>query len=386
MSFLFWLVALLIVVCSAVNNAFDENAKDAYYEWFGLTRSTFSKEELASKYRKLARQYHPDKNKERGAEEIFYKIGKAFDVLNDDGKRSRYDRGGAKAVDDQSGGGDHHAFAHDIFKKMFDGMFDMEDIFGGGSGGRRRGQPMQAELGVELTDLYTGRTVSFEYTRSKVCTHCNGSGGDSPNDVHHCKKCNGRGRRLIVQQIMPGFVQQMEIPCDGCEGRGSTIKKKCRHCKGERVHSAQEKIDVEISPGTKDGEVFRFSGMSHEQPEVEAGDLIVVIRAHDHPVFQRDGIHLYTDVHLSLRQALLGFKIPLKQLDGANLDISRLTVTQPGFVERIEGAGMPRKGYATKKGDLFIKYHVIFPPTLKKDLRTTLDKALPSEAILRDEL
>lgn len=361
---------------------FNENEKDAYYKWFGLTRGAFNKEELASKYRKVARQYHPDKNKAEGAEEIFYKISKAFDVLNDDEKRARYNRGGAKAVDDSAGGGhDHARYANDIFRKMFEDMFDMDDIFGGGGGGRGRGRgpSSQTELAVTLEDLFTGRTMFVEYSRVKLCKKCDGTGAHDPKEVKRCNKCKGMGSYVAIQQIAPGFIQQMQMRCDQCDGRGSTFGKACSTCRGQRVGREQEKIEVIVPPGAKDGEAFKFKGMADEDPNREAGDLIAIIRTREHPAFQRDGIHLYMNVELTIREALLGFKKEIEQLDGTTFEITRKEPTQNDFVERISGYGMPRRE-AKKRGDLFIKYRVILPSKITRDQSLLIEKAFPKSS------
>jgi DnaJ-related protein SCJ1 len=385
----FLFLFLVLALVQAVAPEFDENVKDAYYKWFGLTRQTFNKEELARQYRKLARQYHPDKNKTEGAEETFYKISQAFDVLNDDQKRPRYDRGGAKAVDDSTGG-HNHARYDDIFRKMFDDMFDMGDIFGGGGGGggrrgKNRGPSSQTELAVTLEDLFTGRTMFVEYTRVKLCTKCQGTGAHDPKEVKECTKCKGMGSYIAVQQVAPGFIQQMQMRCDKCEGRGSIFGKACRECSGQRVGREQEKIEVVIPPGASDGEQFRFSEMADESPDRETGDLIVVIRTEEHSVYQRDGIHLYITVDLTLREALLGFKKDIAHLDGTTFEIAHKEPTQGDFVERLVGQGMPRKD-STKRGDLFVKYRVILPSKISRDQSVLLDKVFPMPVTSHEEL
>ncbi|PJF19762.1 hypothetical protein PSACC_00370 [Paramicrosporidium saccamoebae] len=354
--------------------------------WFSLTRKGFNKDELARQYRKLARQYHPDKNKNEGAEETFYKLSRAFDVLNDDQKRARYDRGGAKAVDDSAGGHDHARY-DDIFRKMFEDMFDMDDIFGGRGGGRGRGRgpSSQTELAVILEDLFTGRSMFVEYTRVKLCSGCHGTGAHDPKEVKKCSKCKGMGSYIAVQQVAPGFIQQMQMRCDHCEGRGSTFGKACGECGGQRVGREQEKIEVVIPPGVKDGEQFRFSEMADENPDRETGDLIVVIRTEEHPMYQRDGIHLYTTVNLTLREALLGFKKDIVQLDGTTIELVRKDTTQSDFVERLVGQGMPRKD-SNKRGDLFVKYRVILPSKISRDQSVLLDKVFPMPANTHEEL
>lgn len=374
-----WLLALFVLIVQATvavaAEKFDENERDAYYKWFGLTRQSFTKEELATQYRKLARKYHPDKNKEEGAEESFYKISKAFDVLNDDNKRTRYDKFGPKAVEDgAASAADHSEFAHDIFRKMFSNFFDFDDLAGGG--GTRKGPASKTELLVSLETLFTGGKIKLDYNRIKVCAKCHGSGANDPKDVKTCHKCRGHGAYIEAYQIAPGFVQHVQRECDVCAGRGRTFSKPCGHCAGKQVRREDETVRVDIPAGAGDQEVFRFEGMADEHPERPAGDLVVVLRREEHPFYSRDGIHLYCDVAITLKQALLGFKVTLEQLDGTPLPIKRTEVTQNGFVLRVQGAGMPIKG-EKRRGDLFVKFKVLLPLKLSQEQRTILEKNLP---------
>lgn len=394
-----WILALIFITIvwgeKLDPSKFNEKEKDAYYTWFGMTRSTFKKETLASKYRELARTYHPDKNKAEGAKEIFIKITKAFDTLNDDKKRSQYDVLGYKATEEGGGASaaDAEAFAQDIFKKMFEGFFDMDDFFAdfmGGSAGRgrrARGPTSQTELVVNLEDLYLGKKMQLEYSRTKVCTHCQGTGADDPDAILPCDKCGGRGSYVVVQQLGMGFVQQMQVACNVCGGRGKIFREKCKKCGGERTKRAHEHLEVEIPAGASDGDAFRFPGKADEHPDRETGDMIVILRCAEHSRYQRDGSNLYTTVHLTLRQALLGFEKSLLQLDGGRLQLARTEITQPGFVERIADAGMPVAG-GTDKGDLFVEYRVVLPARLSSEQRLKLEKVLPKHEHLTkfDEL
>lgn len=391
------LILLFLYCCEATKGEekFDENEKDAYYKWFEMTRTSFDKDQLASRYRKLARQYHPDKNKEPGVEKIFYKISKAFDVLNDDGKRKRYDIGGVKAVDDSRGGagGGDAQFAHDIFKKMFEGFFEMDDIFGGGreGGGRRRqrGPSSQTELEVTLEDLYKGKTIELSYTRTKICSHCHGNGADDPTKVQQCGKCRGTGIHIAIKQLGMGFIQHYQVKCDKCEGRGNIFTKKCHVCAGNGLVRGQEKLEVVILPGMRDREILRFEGLADEHPDLDSGDMNVILMTKEHSKYQRDGPHLYINLHLTLREALLGFNKEILQLDGKPFELIRKEVTQNDFVEQIMGRGMPRRDYPERRGDLFVRYHVVLPNMLSKEQFNMLDKILPRNTAKRtynDEL
>lgn len=398
MNHSWWILVVIVFVSLAINvwareEKFDnEDEEDAYYKWFGMTREEFSKdlanskERLSKKYRKMALLYHPDKNKTddpETAKQKFFRIGRAFETLNDDKKREQYNFGGAKAVRDGPGGG-AYSDPFDIYKSMFEDIFEGFGFGGAGGGGggggfgrgrTGRGSNSQTELSVALEDLYMGRTMHVEYSRITVCKKCHGTGAADEKSVKICGKCKGQGSYIAVHQIAPGFIQQMQMECDACNGRGKSIGKACPSCKGQRVHREQERVEIVIPPGTSDKHAFRFEGMADEHPDRRTGDLIVIVRTREHALFQRDGINLYVDVHLSLKQALNGFSITLPHLDGSPLTIVRKAVTQPEFSERIHGKGMPRlKGGF---GDLFVKYHVILPINLSRTHKDTLEKILP---------
>lgn len=375
------------------DDEFDENAPNAYYSWFGMSPTNFDKGKLASAYKKLAKNYHPDKNPDPGAQKIFYKISKAFDVLNDDTKKALYDRHGVRGVDEtaggmRGGGFDEAHFARTVFSKMFEGFFDMDDLFGGGVR-HSRGSNRQAELLVTLEDLFQGRTVHLEYTRMRKCSHCRGTGADDPNRVETCDKCQGSGAYMATQRLSIGVIQQV-VTCDRCKGRGTTYKKACRQCQGQQLRQATETVEVKVPVGARDGDTQVFAGMAEESAKGEAGDLIVIFREKEHGRFERDGTHLYSTVHLTVREALLGFNRTLAHLDGSPLVLARsATVTQPGFVERLPGAGMPRREDPKERGDLFVKYELVLPKVISTEQRLLIEKAFTRPAgsnVDREEL
>lgn len=398
-----WLLVVMLLVRGVSSSAppggeegepinaakFDEKEHDAYYKWLGVSRENFNKQTLASNYRKLARQYHPDKNKASGAQEVFLKITKAFNTLNDDSKRRLYDIHGYKAADAEGAGGEKFTadFAFNFFK-MFEEMFEggggdddpLFDILGGGGGGGRRrgrrgrGPTSQMDLPANLEDLYTGKKVKVAYTRTKLCTQCKGTGARNPESVVNCQKCSGRGVYIAVRQMGP-FIHQSQETCDVCSGRGRIYKEKCSKCEGARVLRSEEELEVDIAPGASSGDLLRFPGQADEHPDVETGDLIIVLRTAPHSRFQRDGSHLYTTVHLTLRHALLGFDRTLPQLDGSRLSLRRTEITQSGLVVRIPGAGMPTRD--GRHGDLYVEYKVVLPTHLSKDQRLQLERILP---------
>lgn len=369
--------ALLALVALALCDDFDENEKDAYYKWFGLSRRTFDKDALASAYRKKAKQYHPDKNPEN--KDVFYKIARAFDTLSDDNKRAAYDRGGPSAVDGAGGPQGGADFAHDIFARMFN--------FGGPFGGARgkpRGPDARMDIEVTLEDIFAGTVKEVPFTRQAVCVHCQGSGADdAPGSVATCTTCRGSGVLVHEQQIMPGFVQRSQGPCPACGGQGRRVAKACPKCRGSRVLASSENLSVRIPAGAPEGHAVVFPGMSEERPGADTGDLAVVLRTKPHGMYRRDGANLYATVHIPLSQAIAGFVHEMKDLGGTALRISRTEVTQPGHVEAVPGAGLPVFNGGSSRGTLYVEFRVVLPPkpspALLKLARENLDES-------RDEL
>ena len=392
---------VLLVICTIGlvlgSEKYDEKEPGAYYKWFGLDPRRFDEQELQKAYRKLARQYHPDKNKDPGAKEIFQKVAKAFDVLNDKQKRELYNRGGAEAVDGAAGGSGayaDHDFASKIFESVFGNFFgggggrgeDDEDGFFGdffGHGGRRRsggpakGPNGQTELVVSLETLFKGGNVFLEYHRIKVCGGCGGSGAADPKSVRACQKCKGQGMYITVEQLGPMFIQQRQVQCEACRGRGRLFDRPCGKCDGQRALRQPERLKLEIEPGMRGGEVLAFEEMADEHPDRKAGDLLVILREQEHAFYRRDGIHLYAQVPINLGQALLGFELRIPQLDGTPLAVKRRGITQNDHVERIAGRGMPIRGSAERRGDLFVAFKVVLPTKLSAEQTKVIQGLFP---------
>jgi len=186
-----------------------------------------------------------------------------------------------------------------------------------------------------------------------------------------------------------GFIQQVQVKCDKCEGKGNLFTKKCHVCAGHGLTREQENLEITILPGMRDEEALRFEGLADEHPDRDSGDMIVILKVKEHSMYQRDGSHLYINLHLTLRESLLGFKKEVLQLDGKPFELIRKEVTQSNFVERITGRGMPRREYPERRGDLFVTYHVVLPSMLSKEQFNVLDKILPRDKVKRtydDEL
>lgn len=239
---------------------------------------------------------------------------------------------------------------------------------GGGMGarrGRRKGEDTYHPLKVTLEDLYNGKTAKLQLSKTVICTKCHGVGGKQ-GAMHRCKVCNGRGVKVTLRQLGPGMVQQMQSICPECRGEGETIneKDKCKECHGKKVTQQNKVLEVHVDKGMKDNQKIPFRGEGDQLPDIEPGDVIIVLQTQDHEVFKRDGEDLLCSHTLSLTEALCGFQFTLKQLDGRDLLIKSPPgqVIQPGSVRCVKGEGMPFYRNPFEKGDIYITFEITFPP------------------------
>lgn len=187
-----------------------------------------------------------------------------------------------------------------------------------------------------------------------------------------CKACQGRGVRMVQQQMAPGFVVQMQETCGECGGRGNVAKSACPHCNGRKVIMEEKTLTADVEKGmASDGEV-RFERESEQQPGITPGDVIFRFKQTPHPRFRREGDNLHHEMHLTLKEALLGFKKPIRHLDGRDVWVEYKGVTQPFEVRKVVGEGMPHHNFASQLGDLFVKYIVDFPKTLNEDQQSNI--------------
>ncbi|KAG0353126.1 DnaJ- protein scj1 [Podila minutissima] len=354
-----------------------------YYKVLGLTRSASTKE-IKKQYKVLSRKYHPDKNPgNKVAEEKFVEVAAAYEVLSDKDKKSVYDRygeEGLKQQQGQGGGGFHDPF--DIFAQFF----------GGGSRHQhghqeRRGPEMRMELEVTLEELYSGKSIEIEVSKQVICGHCGGSGAKSAEDVVTCSGCQGHGTKTVKHMLAPGMFQQFRQTCDECGGKGKMIRHKCPICSGTKVQRGSEQLTIVIEPGMADGATIVFDREADEAPDLVPGDVIFDIRTRPHSIFERRGDALYTYVTISLEQALLGFNLEIKHLDGKTVALTREEAVTPyGFVQTLKGQGMPIKGSHGDFGDLFVEYKVVFPEKLSKDERALFGAAFGVQAAFDEQV
>ncbi|KAF9128831.1 DnaJ- protein scj1 [Mortierella sp. 14UC] len=351
-----------------------------YYKVLGLRRSATDKE-IRKQYKVLSKKYHPDKNPgDKEAADKFVEVAAAYEVLSDKEKKGIFDRygeEGLKQQQQQGQGGFHDPF--DIFSQFF-----------GGGGGRhhghgheqeRRGPEIRMELEVTLEELYSGKSIEIEVSKQIVCPHCSGSGARSSEDVVTCSGCQGQGVKIVKHMLAPGMFQQFRQTCDQCGGKGKTIRAHCPVCHGTKVQRGSEQLTIVIEPGLADGSTIVFDGEGDEGPEVHAGDVVFEIRTRPHATFERRQDALYTYVTITLEQALLGFDLEIKHLDGRAVKLTRgQEVTPFGFVQTLKGQGMPIKGSRGDFGDMFVEYKVVFPEKLSKDQRRLLEVAFDVKA------
>merc|ERR1719384_28087 len=341
-----------------------------YYEILGLDKSATA-QQIKKKYRKLARQLHPDKhpNEAEKYQAKFVELQKAYEVLGDPEKKKLYDRYGEAGL--KGGGG---MGGSDIFDMFFGG----HRHGGGGRSQRRKKAPAIREfLDVTLEDLYIGSSKLVQYEKMKICAECNGKGGKK---VIECQECNGNGVQVIMKRM--GYMTvQTQRECPHCNGEGTSIPEsaRCRKCKGKGLNKIIKKHDFVIPRGAKHAEKIVLSGQGHELPDSANGDLVIVLRCVKHELYQRIGADLAMTKKISLKQALCGFNIMIPHLSGYKLRLKSEPneIIQHGSLKAVYSKGMPQKGSNNTFGHLYVKLEIVFPDEIDEELREKIGKLLP---------
>ena len=352
--------------------------KRDYYEVLGVDRQA-SASDIKKAYRKLAIQFHPDKNPDDPeAEEKFKELGEAYDVLGDEEKRAAYDRYGHSAFSGGRGGGGggfHDPF--DIFREVFGGggggsMF--EEFFGGGGGRRQRsarrgGADLRYDLQITLEEAAYGIEKHIEIEKFGPCSKCDASGSASGGSgTKTCSTCGGRGQVISSR----GFFQVQQT-CPTCQGAGQTIADPCKSCGGEGRTQQTSRVKLKIPAGITDGNRLRSTGNGDAGMRGgPAGDLYVVIHVKEHEVFQRDEEDLYCEVPLSFSKAALGGELTVPTLEG-KASIKIPAGTQSGTTFRLRGNGVRALG-SNYKGDLLVQVQVEVPTKLNSKQREKLEE------------
>ncbi len=351
--------------------------KRDYYEVLGVQKGA-SKDEIKKGYRKLAVQYHPDKNPgDHTAEEKFKEATEAYEVLSDDQKRQIYDQYGHAGLEGMGGPGGPGGFDPSAFQGFedifgdFGGIF--ENLFGGGGGRRRGGGPNQGsslryDLQISFHDAVYGTKSEVQYSRNESCSSCKGTGAAGGTGRKTCSTCQGAGQ----VRRSSGFFS-IASPCPTCHGEGSIIENPCRECGGSGVQKKRQKILVTIPAGVEDGKRITIPRQGDAgSGGGPYGDLVVFIRVKPHPYFERSGSDLYCAVPISITQAALGAEIVVTALDDKKLKLKIPAGTQNGKLLRIRDEGVPLAN--GRKGDLYIKIIVKVPTKLSSKARSLLDE------------
>ncbi len=341
--------------------------KKDYYEILGVPRNA-TKEEIKRAYRRLALQYHPDRNKSPDAEEKFKEISEAYAVLSDDEKRKIYDTYGHAGLSGAYTQEDIFRTSTFDFDEIFRDLgFDLDSIFERFFGIRRgppKGRDILMNLEISLEEAFNGAEKLVSVPLSEVCSACGGSGA-APGGLKTCKTCGGSGQKIESKQTPFGFFTSVTI-CQACKGSGKFVEKKCTTCKGSGYVKIVKNISVKIPRGADDELMLRVPGMGERPVGGQPGDLLFVIKLKPHRIFTRKGDDLYIDLPVSISELVLGSNVVIPTLDG-KVEVNIPNGTPPGHVLTIKGKGMPsmRGG----RGDLKVRLKVVIPKKLSNEHR-----------------
>jgi molecular chaperone DnaJ len=346
-------------------------AKRDYYETLGVGRDA-SEPDLKKAYRKLAMQYHPDRNQgDTMAEGRFKEVNEAYDILKDADKRAAYDRMGHAAFEQGGGGGGGGSPFGAGFEDIFEEMFGR---FGGRTGQRRangRGADLRTQVDISLEEAFAGAKQTIRVPTTVSCEACNGSGaeGGSSGGAATCGTCQGSGK-VRAQQ---GFFL-IERTCPTCGGQGRVIKNPCKICQGAGRGQRERNLSVSIPAGVEDGTRIRLAGEGEAGLRgAPAGDLYVDIAIRQHPLFQRDGANVLVLVPLRMGQAALGASIEVPSIDGSRARVTIPPGTQTGNQFRLRGKGFSVLR-SPARGDMFVQVSVETPQNLTKKQRDLLEE------------
>lgn len=363
------------------------NKRD-YYEILGVSKNA-SQDEIKKAYRKVAMQFHPDRNPgDKAAEEKFKEAAEAYEILNDADKKAQYDRFGHNAFNQGRGGGGSYGGGmnmDDIFSQFGDIFGD--DSFGsffgnrgGRSGGQRggnRGSNLRVKLKLNFEEMAKGASKTIKIKKYIKCTTCSGSGAKDKNSVQTCGSCNGSGQVRRVQNTFLGQMQTVTT-CPTCNGDGTTITSKCTSCKGEGRVYGEETVNIDIPAGVQGGMQLSVGGKGNIGERGGGfGDLIVQIEEEPHPHLQRDGLNVAFDLHISFPDAVFGTQIEVPTIDG-RAKIKIPAGTQSGKIFRLKGKGFPQVN-SYEKGDQLIHVNVWTPQQVSSEEKSMLEKMSKSE-------
>ncbi|MBS1919271.1 MAG: molecular chaperone DnaJ [Bacteroidetes bacterium] len=356
-------------------------AKRDYYEILGVSKSATS-DEIKKAYRKVAMQYHPDRNPgDKSAEEKFKEAAEAYEVLSDTDKKAQYDRYGHAGVSGNGRQGAGGMNMDDIFSQFGDIFGD--DLFGsffGGGGSRSRtqrnrgvkGSNLRIKLKLSYEEIAKGVTKNIKVKKYIACSTCGGSGAKDKGNVHTCSTCGGSGQMRRVQNTFLGQMQTVTT-CPTCNGEGTTITAKCSACRGEGRVYGEEAISMDIPAGVQEGMQLNIGGKGNAgERGGMPGDLIIVIEEEPHKELHREGLNVAYDLHISFTDAAFGSQIEVPTIDG-RAKIKIPAGTQSGKIFRLKGKGFPAVN-SYEKGDQLIHVNIWTPQHLSPEEKATLEK------------
>ena len=351
-----------------------------YYEILGVSRNA-SLDEIKQKYRELALKYHPDRNKDKNAEEKFKEINEAYAVLSDPEKRAQYDRYGPENFNQHFSEEDiFRGFdINDIFQNFgFDNLEtgDIFDIFGFGQNRNQRtrnvdvGNDLLTKVSVSLEEAAAGAEKTIRIKHVKKCDRCNGTGAEPGSKIITCDRCNGTGQIKTTRRTPFGIMQTIQI-CPKCGGSGKTFEKLCKICNGSGKITEYDKIVVKVQKGVDNGTRLRLKGMG-DYGKDRVGDLYVDIEVAPHKIFKRNGDDLYIDVSIPFYTAILGGTIKVKTLDNEE-SITVPAGTQTGDTLILKGKGMPHFN-SSYVGNEIININVEIPKHINQEQKALIEK------------
>lgn len=357
-------------------------AKRDYYEVLGVQKSA-SADEIKKAYRKIALQFHPDRNPgDKEAEEKFKEAAEAYDILSNADKRAQYDRYGHAATGGNGGygGGPGGMRMEDIFQNFGDIFGD--DMFGsffgggrqGGGGSRRgtRGANLRVKLKMDYAEVANGANKKIKVKKYVPCQQCDGSGAKDKSSVQTCGTCGGSGQVRRVQNTFLGQMQTVTT-CPNCNGEGLTITAKCGNCKGEGRVYGEETLSLDIPAGVQDGMQLSMSGRGNAGERGGApGDLLILVEEEKHPQLKRQDLDVIYQLHVSFPDAVLGTQVEVPTIDG-KAKIKIPAGTHSGKVFRLKGKGFPAfQSY--EKGDELVEVNIWSPQNLSHEEKELLEK------------
>ncbi|MDQ3850806.1 MAG: molecular chaperone DnaJ [Actinomycetota bacterium] len=342
-----------------------------HYQALGVDRKA-SADEIKKAYRKLARQYHPDRNPgDARAEERFKEISQAHDVLSDPDKRKAYDRGGMNPFANAGRGPTTGGFDPSDFGDMLSDLFGGRGSGGGGAGRRprsERGRDLEAEVSVSFEQAMNGAQIPLSVPTSQRCSTCSGTGAKPGTSPTVCPRCQGRGIESEGQGLF-----SISQPCSRCGGSGTIIEEPCPTCHGAGQTRTVKRYKVNIPPGVREGSRVRLSGKGEPgRNGGPAGDLYVITHVQDSPVFTRKGDHLEVEVPLTIPEALRGGEIEVPTLHGRKT-LRIAPGTRPGTVRRLRGEGPPRLG-SSGRGDIHYRFTLDLPERLTAEQQAAVEE------------